>query len=118
MPNLTIEQQSLLVLPPQAVEPGNRLAPKRGDPKRRLHNPAVWMGDFQWEHYIRFQEVVRRFSSLHWRIAAFRRSQRRARHSIFSSSSGSDDDGSSGDAHALLGICPQRAKRFSRGCSK
>ena len=125
MLNLTIESQSLLVLAPQAVEPGNCLTSQRGDdPKRRRYNPAVSMNEFQWQHYVRFQDFIRRSTSPHYRIAVSRRVRFCWHTAIRSSGDDNDDGGSSGDAHALLGICPQRAKRFSlvkcfsRGCAK
>ncbi len=117
-------QETVLVLPPEPVEPANRLTPKRGDPRRRRHNPAAWMNEFQWQHYVRFQDFIRRSTSPHYRIAVSRRVRFCWHTAIRSSGDDNDDDGSSGDAHALLGICPQRAKRFSlakrfsRGCSK
>ncbi len=109
MLNLTNEsrllQETVLVLPPEPVEPANRLTPKRGDPRRRRHNPAAWMNEFQWQHYVRFQELVRRFASPPRRIVVPRR-VRFWLHTAFRSS-GEDGDDNSGDAHALLGI-PQR----------
>jgi len=108
MLNLTIEsrllQETVLVFPPEPVESGNMLNPRCGDPRRRRHNPAVWMNEFQWQKYVRFQELVRRFASPLRRIVVPR--VRFWLHTAFRSS-GEDGDDNSGDAHALLGI-PQR----------
>jgi len=113
MLNLTIEsrllQETVLVLPPEPVESGNMLNPRRGDPRRRRHNPAIWMNEFQWQHYVRFQELVRRFSSLPRHIGISRR-VRFWRPIAFGSSGDDGEDANSGDAHALLGISRRCAK--------
>jgi len=121
-PGLRPPTTLVVVLPPEPMQPGNGLARQHGDPKRlkrrSQHCLAVWMNEFQWQRFIRCRELVRRVSSVPWRIAVPRRGRPFGRIAFRSSSD--DDDGNSGDAYALLGISPQRRdrKRFAWRCSK
>ncbi len=104
------------------MQPGNGRAREPGDPRplkeRSQHYLAVWMDEFQWQRFIRCRELVRWVCAFPWRIAGSLRERPFGR--IASHASGDDDDGNSCDAHALLGISPQRRdrKRFALRCQK